>query len=380
MKKSLWTRFTVLWDRSKRDWKGRILILFASLILFSVVFFSYSQPRVIPVIVVGGLPEEDFHGEWRPTSVVPHYAHATIWAAELWRQIDLEPLIIFVNCTMDCRASANYLKQNNFDLREINGIPRPETIEYKTEITLWRYFIASFYWRNPDNTILIMSDADVLPLKRAYFDSITAWMKSNPEKWFFDFEYGHWKGRYRTCYTAASISNIRKLFGISIQRSPSENLHSWANQKTFKTACSSQSIWGLPLPMCNYPFEDLEFGTEELFVSNAVRKLDCFPECTSRPYIANRNDGSLMCRPDAYHPATNGEIAELCTDVHLRLNGGKMTGMYWNSINSTRKISNMLNHNYAGLSFLKRLREECLRFNSTLHHDDVFGPLLCPEV
>lgn len=179
---------------------------------------------------------------------------------------------------------------------------------------------------------------------------------------------------------AASIASIRKLFGMSLERTPTENIEHWANQETFDVACQSKSIWDQPLPMCRFPFEDLEFGTEELFVSNAVRNLDCFPECTSRPYLENRDSRDLMCAPDAYHPVINGEVAEHCTDVHLRLNGGKITGMYWNSRNSSRKIGNMLKWNFQESSFLKRLREECLRFNSTLSKDDVFGPLLCPDI
>ena len=124
MSKSLWTRILVLLDVQIRQKRIVVIIGLLSIFLaFTTATFLYSPViKVIPVIVVGGLPYEDFHGEWRPTSVVPHYAHSTIWAAELWRQMDLDPLIIFVNCTLECKTAADYLKKHNFNLKEISDV------------------------------------------------------------------------------------------------------------------------------------------------------------------------------------------------------------------------------------------------------------------
>ena len=112
-----------------------ILILFASLALYfkpkeEISSITKNLRGIFPVIVIGGATSEYYD---KKSDTTAHYAHVALWTAEIWRKhIEVEPLIIFVNCTLECDNARRYLKEQEFKVIEINNLPKRTCVDFKS--------------------------------------------------------------------------------------------------------------------------------------------------------------------------------------------------------------------------------------------------------
>ncbi|CAF1533067.1 unnamed protein product [Adineta steineri] len=213
------------------------------------------------------------------------YAYLLPFIAEGWQRCGVQPVMVLIedesiwrknNCTS---VILDYLHKRKVLVRHLSS--RSLIDKYTSRILSRTSRLAVPHILKkmglPSNTVLWTGDADVIPLKCDYFRSIPRVMKERNVQVYMDGPYDMSIPRYLMCYISAYLSSWYNLTeeGASIEE---------VMEKTL-------SVENVQIAYNNPNRTKPGHGFDELFVGRRIKKLWCFPNCTthSQPPVRDYN-------------------------------------------------------------------------------------------